>query len=61
MVEYLPRKQYVVGLSPTRIALFSFSIEKVVFRLVVLLCFDLCRPKSFHVVKQISHTNKSTM
>ena len=28
VVEYLPSKQYVVGWSPTRAALFSFSMEK---------------------------------
>ena len=39
LVEHLPRKQYVVGLNPTRAAL--FSLEKEMFRLVVLPCFDL--------------------
>ena len=34
----------------SRPALFSFSMEKELFRLVVLPCFDLCRSKSFHVL-----------
>ena len=53
MVEHLPSKQYVVGSNPTRAALFSFSMEKELFRLVVLPCFDLCRCKSFHVNTQL--------
>ena len=33
--------------------LFSFSMEKELFMLVVLPCFDLCRSKSFHVNAQL--------
>ena len=32
---------------------FSFSMEKEMFRLVVLPCFDLCRSNSFHVNTQL--------
>ena len=42
-----------MGLSPTRAALSSFSMEKELFRLVVLPCFDLWRSKSFHVNTQL--------
>ena len=31
---------------------FSFSMEKEMFRIVVLPCFDLCRSNSFHVRKK---------
>ena len=50
VVEHLPRKQYAVGLNPTRAAFFSFSMEKEMFRLIVLPCFDLCRSNSFHAI-----------
>ena len=33
--------------------LFSFSMEKELFRLVVLPCFDLCRSKNVHVNTQL--------
>ena len=51
VVEHLPSKQYGVGLNLTRAALFSFSMEKEMFRLVVLPCSDLhvCKFNSFHV------------
>ena len=39
---YVHVKQYVVGSSPTRAAFFIFSMEKDLFRLGVLPCFDLC-------------------
>ena len=38
--EHLLRKQYVVEL---------FSMQKEMFRLVVLPCVDLCRTNCFHV------------
>ena len=41
MVEHLPSKQYVVVPSPTRVALFSFSMKKELFKLVVLPCLFL--------------------
>ena len=34
---------------PTEQLFFSFSMEKELFKLVVLPCFDLCRSKIFHV------------
>ena len=37
-LEHLPSKQCVVGSNPTRAALFSFSVKKELFRLVVLSC-----------------------
>ena len=53
MVEHLHSTQYVVVYSPTRAALFLFSMEKELFRLVVLSCFDLCFYKRFHVNTQL--------
>ena len=47
-----------MGSNPTNEALFSFSMEKEMFRLVVLPCFDLCRSKSFHVQEQ-SHAQST--
>ena len=56
MVERLPSKQYVVGSTPmcTRAAIFSFSMEKEMFMLVVLPCFDICRANSFHVSMHVN-------
>ena len=45
---HLPSKPYVVGSNPTRAALFSFSVKKELFRLVVLPCLFLRRSRSFH-------------
>ena len=47
MVEHLPSKQYIVGLSPTGAALYILYVKKM-FWLVVLPCFDLCTSISFH-------------
>ena len=43
VIDHLSIKYYVVGLNPT--------LEKQMFRLLVLPCFDLCRSNSFQIVQ----------
>ena len=53
MVEHLPSKRISWVRVPPEQLFFKFSMEKELFRLVVLSCFDLCFYKRFHVNTQL--------